>query len=523
MTAELAPLAVSDSLTEWYDRLPLLAWGADAAGQITFINSAWAEFTGQERRDSVGVPFTQVVHPDDREAALTGWQHAGQSGQPYRAEFRLRRHDGAYRTVQADSRAHADAQGQMLTWVGTCTDIHDRMQEQRNLAARAAMLQDIVDANADCIKLLSPDARLLSMNVGGMAVMEVDDFNACLNAVWPEFWQGEIRPLVEAALAHARSGGVGRFEGYCPTLKGTPRWWDVTITPIRDDMGEIVNLLATSRDITARRQIEMELRDLNADLELRVTARTRDLNDTVTQLERSNTELERFAYIAAHDLQEPIRTVTSFADILASRYAAQLDARALKYLEFVQSGAGRMKALVDDLLTYSRLTHVRPSIGPLESVEPFEEALGRLSGRLGETGATITHGALPSVLGDGPQLAQVFQNLIGNAVKFARPGVTPRVHVEAHRDGECWQFAITDNGIGMEAEYLERIFGMFQRLHVRDQYEGTGLGLSVCQKIVEAHGGQIWASSEPGVGSTFTFTLRAALSAHSSGATGATP
>ncbi|MFC3832023.1 MULTISPECIES: ATP-binding protein [Deinococcus] len=522
MTAEPVAHGVRDPGTEWYDRLPLPVWGADGAGRITFVNAAWSDVTGPEG-SRVGVPFTQAVHPDDRAAALAAWEQAQRSGQPYRAQFRLRRHDGAYRTVQADGRPHLDPQGGGPTWVTMCTDIHDHAQEHHELASRAAMLQDIVDANADCIKVLSPDARLMSMNVGGMRVMEVDDFNACLNAVWPEFWQGDTRPLVEAALAAARAGGVGRFEGYCPTLKGSPRWWDVTITPIRNTSGEIVNLLATSRDITARRQSETALRDLNAELEARVNARTRDLNDTVTQLQRSNTELERFAYIAAHDLQEPIRTVTSFADILASRYAAQLDARGLKYLEFVQSGAGRMKSLVDDLLTYSRLTHIRPSLGPLEMAEPFEEALGRLRGRLGETGATVTHGALPGVLGDGPQLAQVFQNLIGNAVKFARSGVPPRVHLEAHQDGEFWRITVADNGIGMDAQYLKRIFEMFQRLHSRDEYEGTGLGLSVCQKIVEAHGGTIWASSEPGTGSTFTFTLRAALPPPPAGETGAAP
>lgn len=166
-----------------------------------------------------------------------------------------------------------------------------------------------------------------------------------------------------------------------------------------------------------------------------------------------------------------------------------------------------MKALVDDLLIYSRLSGDALPLAPVDLRAPLSEALARLGSRLDETGARVTADELPCVLGDGPQLAQLFQNLVSNAVKFTRPGVAPEIHVSATLEGEHWHVRVSDNGIGIEAPYLERIFVLFQRLHTRDRYEGTGLGLSICQKITERHGGKIWVESTPGVGSTFHFTL----------------
>ncbi|WP_229780695.1 sensor histidine kinase [Deinococcus malanensis] len=284
--------------------------------------------------------------------------------------------------------------------------------------------------------------------------------------------------------------------------------------------GQTVGQLVLLEDITpyvhaeeAREAAQEELRALNATLEARVAQRTLALEQQALALQRSNAELERFAYIASHDLQEPLRTITSFTELFMARSGDQLDARARHYLHFVQDGSARMKALIDDLLAFSRLNAERPPPRLVDTGEPVQEALARLADRIAVSGARVEVGPLPAITGDAPQLAQLFQNLISNALKFQRPGVPPEVRVTAISEGEWWRFRIHDNGIGIEPQYSDRIFVMFQRLHGREVYEGTGLGLAICRKIVEAHGGSIGVESIPGKGSTFWFTLPAVGSA----------
>ncbi|MFC4456718.1 sensor histidine kinase, partial [Deinococcus sonorensis] len=218
--------------------------------------------------------------------------------------------------------------------------------------------------------------------------------------------------------------------------------------------------------------------------------------------------LERFAYVASHDLQEPLRTIASFSDLLTLRYGEALDDRGRQYLSRVTAGATRLKRLIDDLLVFSRLNAERAPLRAVPTEQPLREALSRLEAAIGSTGAEVKVGACPAVLGDGRELTQLFQNLIGNAVKFRRPGVTPEVQVDAQRDGAMWHFRVRDNGIGIPAEYQQRVFGMFERLHTREQYDGTGLGLAIVLKIVERHGGTVWLESTPDVGTTVHFTLR---------------
>ncbi|GGL07964.1 GAF domain-containing protein [Deinococcus radiotolerans] len=235
------------------------------------------------------------------------------------------------------------------------------------------------------------------------------------------------------------------------------------------------------------------------------------LKDRTQELERSNAELEKFAYVASHDLQEPLRTITSFSELVQRRYSQNLDERGRTYLNLVTQGAQRMKVLIDDLLVFSRLNAVREPHVTLPLGAPLDEALARLHAAAAESGAVVTQDELPRVTGDRSELTQLFQNLIGNAIKFRRANVPPAIHVTAERDGPGWHVTVQDNGIGFEPEYAERMFQMFQRLHLRDQFEGNGMGLAIVRKIAEHHGGRVWATSEPGQGSAFHFTLPAAL------------
>jgi light-regulated signal transduction histidine kinase (bacteriophytochrome) len=224
-------------------------------------------------------------------------------------------------------------------------------------------------------------------------------------------------------------------------------------------------------------------------------------------LARSNADLEQFAYVASHDLQEPLRMVSSYVQLFAKRYQGQVDEQADKYIRYAVEGALRMQALIDGLLEYSRAGRHAEQPVRVSTETALDRALYNLRKVIEETGAIVARVPLADVLSDETQLAQVFQNLIGNAIKFRRPQEPPRIHVECARRGPHFIFSVKDNGIGIDPRYAERIFAIFQRLHTRDEYPGTGIGLAICRKLVERAGGEIWLESAPGKGSTFHFTL----------------
>ncbi|AFZ68149.1 PAS domain S-box [Deinococcus peraridilitoris DSM 19664] len=236
-----------------------------------------------------------------------------------------------------------------------------------------------------------------------------------------------------------------------------------------------------------------------------------ELAQRTQELERSNQELEQFAYIASHDLQAPLRAVTSFAQLISDRYGALLDERGQVYLRQIVSNGQHMKHLVDDLLAFSRLHTQRRALKPISSAAVLATVVERLKADIEALGAQVAWDsqALPSVLADRGQLDSLLQNLLQNALKYHRSGVAPHVRVSAERDAGFWRFAVTDNGIGIGQQHFERVFEIFQRLHSRAEYEGTGIGLAVCKRIVEGHGGHLWLESTPGAGSTFYFTLPA--------------
>ena len=257
----------------------------------------------------------------------------------------------------------------------------------------------------------------------------------------------------------------------------------------------------------ALREATDQLRTLNTTLEERVAERTSAAEQRAAELKRSNEELEQFAYVASHDLQEPLRAVASYTQLLRQRFAGKLDEDAELYLTHVLAGAARMRALISDLLDYSRLGRQSLHRSPVDTGALLQTALADLHLAISESGTQVECGSLPVVSADASQLGQVFRNLISNAIRF-RGEAAPLIAIQAQRAGDFWQFAVRDNGIGIEQRHQERIFVIFQRLHGRER-PGTGIGLAICRKIVERHGGSIWVDSEPGKGSTFFFTLPA--------------
>ena len=257
-----------------------------------------------------------------------------------------------------------------------------------------------------------------------------------------------------------------------------------------------------SRDLA-----EFEIRQLNVKLEKRVQERTAELESANEQLKRSNEDLSRFAHVASHDLQEPLRTVGSYAGLLGRRYEGKLDEQADKYIHFVVDGAKRMQILVQDLLEYSRAGTQALSLTRVDLNVIVQHAKDNLRLAIAERHAQIVSKPLPTIDADAAKLVLVFQNLIGNSIKFSKPGCPPEVTIGAERERDAWVISVSDNGIGFETEYTEKIFIIFQRLHHVGAYPGTGIGLAICKRIVEGHGGSISAVSRPGEGSTFSFTV----------------
>lgn len=252
-----------------------------------------------------------------------------------------------------------------------------------------------------------------------------------------------------------------------------------------------------------------KLAQTNAALETEIAERLeaeRKLEQLTTDLQRSNRELEQFAYVASHDLQEPLRAVSGYTQLLVQEYQNSLDESAQEYMAYVIDGATRMQQLIQDLLAYSRVSTRTQAFVSIDGETVLRQAVNNLQVAIAESSATITHDPLPQVNGDKTQWLQLFQNLIANAIKFRREE-PPQIHIMAELKEREWLFSVRDNGIGIKPQYLDRIFEIFKRLHTRREFPGTGIGLAMCKKIVERHGGSIWAESQPGVGTTFYFTI----------------
>jgi len=352
----------------------------------------------------------------------------------------------------------------------------------------------LLEAAPDAMVVVSQTGEIMMLNLQAekqFGYLRAELVGRPVNNIIPEGFAERLLAdglrSVEEALAQQIDTGIqltGRRKD------GSPFPIDIMLSPLDGPEGMVVTVAI--RDATAHQKAEAHLRR------------------KIEELNLSNEELRQFAYVASHDLQEPLRMVASFMALLSKRYKGRLGADADEFIAFAVDGATRMQQLIDDLLAHSRIGTAEKDLLRTSSEEALQQAVLNLQGAIDESGARVTHDPLPTILADRQQMIQLFQNLVGNAIKYRRDP-TPEVHISAAQHGRTeWVFAVRDNGLGIEAQHFEKIFGVFQRLHTREQFPGTGIGLAICKKIVERHGGSISVESEPGHGSTFRFALAAA-------------
>ena len=365
------------------------------------------------------------------------------------------------------------------------SDITERKRAQEGMRMLAAVVQSADDA------IIAKDLRgiITSWNTGAEKLFGYKAGEAIgrnISFLLPSGRMDEAPEIIEKI---KRGEHIEHFETERMRKDGTVVPVSLTFSAVKDESGGIIGVSKVARDIAARKRAEREKEQLLSDLA------------------RSNRDLEQFAYIASHDLQEPLRTTAGFLGLLQKKYEGKLDAGADEYIRIAVDGAHRMQNLIRDLLSYSRIGWAGVEFKQINANEAFAEAVSNLAGPIQESGAVISKDDLPAVVGNETHLVQLFQNLIGNAIKFRRPDASPEIRIGVRSEAKDWVISVRDNGIGIKPKHYERIFQIFQRLHTREQYPGTGLGLALCKQIVERHKGRIWIESVPGEGTTFFFTL----------------
>jgi PAS domain S-box-containing protein len=472
----------------------------DPQGRIVTWNEGAEAMKGYGIDEIVGRHFSCFYPAEDVRTGKPYFEleEAARNGHVKDTGFRIHK-DGSRFLADVVITALHDGEGRLRGFGKIIHDITERKQADDNLARmtreltlKHQLLESVVEGTTDPIYVRDLEDRFLlansaCVNVFGLTLSQVlgrsmrellpnDSYYAVAQSDREVVLAGETRTVEEVA-----------------EIDGVLRIFLTTKGPYRDADQKTIGTMGVARDITDRKRSEERL------------------VKTAKELKRSNDELQQFAYVASHDLQEPLRMVASFTELLAKRYKGRLDSDADEFIDFAVDGCNRMQELIQDLLAYSRVGTSGKAIRKCSSEDSLNHALANLRATIEESGAVVTHDPLPVIWTDDKQLAQVFQNLVGNAIKY-RSAEVPRVHVSAvksemkDQDNE-WIFSVRDNGLGIDPQYFERIFVLFQRLHGQSEFEGTGIGLAICRKIVERLDGRIWVESQTGKGSTFHFAL----------------
>jgi PAS domain S-box-containing protein len=460
--------------------------------------------SGENARTPVAGNLPGDEEPSESSPALaTILSRAAATGSARREGWSVRQNGEEYRADESFSAIYGNA-SDPTGYLVILRDDTARWREAEALHLSQVTFSGILEIASEAVVSVDESQRITFFNRGAEAIFGYSPKEAIgqpLSMLLPSSGRAKharnLREFGESPVAARYMGDRGEIAGMRKSGEIFPA--EASISSL--DVGGTRIYTAVLRDVSERRRIEDAVKANSL------------------ELARSNAELEQFAYVASHDLQEPLRMVASYTKLLARRYQGKLDADADEFIEYAVDGVNRMQELINDLLAYSRAGSRRRDPVDVPMDEVLERVLKDLGPTIEETGVTVVSGALPVVRGDTGQLAQLLRNLVANAIKFRGTTAPPRVEVSAERVGDEWIFSVADNGIGIAPEFSERIFVIFQRLHSRTEYPGTGIGLSICRKIVERYGGRIWVESDPGEGAVFRFSLPAGEAKREDGAT----
>jgi PAS domain S-box-containing protein len=467
--------------------------------KLTQMSAACEKIYGYSTAEFIadGFLWNTIIHPDDKHTRHEQFKVI-RTGKQVLAQYRIIHKDGSVRWIENKIRPTVNETGWLVRIDGVTRDISERKQTESELERSFSILEATIESTADGILVGDLNGRIVRFNkmfveLWGIPqqILDFQDDEKAIAFVLdqlknPDEFLSKIKELYDHPegesydILNFKDGRT--FERYSqPQLIN----------------GNCVGRVWSFRDITQRESAEKTLRKSEADLELKNH-----------QLELKNTELERFAYVASHDLQEPLRTISSFVELLQNQYKGKLDETADQYFLFMQQTADRMRVLINALLEHSRIG-ARKELQQVDTNIMLQEVLADIGVAISEAGAEISVGSLPVISGYPTEIKQLFQNLIINAIKFRKKDTPSQIHISSIAENDYWKFSVSDNGIGIEAKHHDKIFAIFQRLHSRKDYEGSGIGLSNCKKIVDLHHGKIWVESSSGNGSTFLFTLLA--------------
>ena len=453
------------------------------------VNRRLCEILGYSEEELLQLTGRQISHPEDLDI-INEQRPRLYKGEIDRIELEKRylRKDGSVVWVHFTMTVERDTKGAPLYEIAVYEDITQQLETQLRLRESEARFRQTFELAASGIGHVR-DGRFVRVN---RSLCEIFGYaeGELLGRHVKELSHPEDRDVSDAPRERIRRGEAesARFEKRYLRADGAVIWCEVAVALVRDVYGVPQYEVAIFDEVTDRKKAEARLREAHE------------------ELKRSNAELEQFAYVASHDLQEPLRMVASYAQLLGRRYEAKLDGDAREFMAYIVDGASRMKQLIEDLLAYSRVGTKGAEFKRVNAEDALKRALFNLRAAIEEAGAVVTNDPLPTLSGDEVQLGQLLQNLMSNALKFRSDSV-PRIHIGVTESAKEYAFEVRDNGIGIEPQYYERIFMVFQRLHNKGEYPGTGIGLAICKKVVERHGGRIWVESRPGAGSSFYFTL----------------
>ena len=490
----------------------------DVQGTITYVNDKFCAISQYSKAELIGQNH-RILNSGHHSREFFGQMyHSIASGKVWHGEIKNRAKDGSTYWVATTMVPFAGSDGKPRQYVSIRTDITESKRATETLVGQAVELSQQAEELARSRQALETQTRMLQSEARYRGLLE-----AAPDAMVVVNQAGEIVLLnvqAEKQFGYRRDELVGQKvkniipEGFAERL---------IADGARSAAEALAQQIGTGIELSGRRRdgsdfpIEIILSPLETSEGILVTAAIRDVTErnkskahlvkTVGELKRSNEELQQFAYVASHDLQEPLRMVASYTQLLAKRYKGRLDTDADEFIAFAVDGCNRMQGLIQDLLAYSRAGTNGKVFCEVSSEDALQQALTNLRITIEQSGAIVSHDSLPVIQTDGTQLTQVFQNLVGNAIKY-HSAEAPRVHVSASKNrGHEWIFSVRDNGLGIEPQYFERIFVLFQRLQGRNEFEGTGIGLAICKKVLERIGGRIWVESQLGSGSTFYFAL----------------